>query len=436
VTAVSSLHERLAEVAGADSVRLNPEISAGDLKPAILVAPRTLEQAAACLRAAQESGAGVVPWGGGTQQRIGHPPEAFDLALSTEHLSRTIEWEPADLTAGFEAGLTLAAVQTQLAQSNQQLAIDAPRVDHATLGGLIATNFCGPRRWLYGGWRDQIIGMRMALTSGEVIKSGGRVVKNVQGYDLAKLFTGSLGTLGLIGQVNVKLIPLPEARRLIAVTGELTRVSELIEQVEGAALRVSTLDLLDSAAAGGLGLPAPGAAALLLLEGPRVVVDGQSRRIESLASGQALATQAIDGDVLTALWTRWVDLDRSDDLADDEVLFTIAARPSEVLEAMQAVQRIAEAAQAGARSWARAGNGIVYARLQANRGEATSAFSEIQHQLLQRWPATTAVASSTKLAEELRVWGLEPAGTGLMRALKQRFDPPRTLQPGRYVGGI
>ena len=142
--------------------------------------------------------------------------------LRTQRLQSVVEWEPADLTTGLDAGMTLAAVQAALARRGQQIPIDAPLPGQATLGGLVATDTSGPRRWLYGGWRDLIIGMQMALTDGAVVKGGGRVVKNVQGYDLAKLFTGSLGTLGLIGRIYVKLVPLTATRRLVAARGTLT----------------------------------------------------------------------------------------------------------------------------------------------------------------------------------------------------------------------
>ena len=219
----------LRQVAGADAVE---HVSAAyPNSPGLRVTPSTAENLAGCLQVAGEVGATVAPWGGGTQQRLGYPPAQLDLAVSTARLDAIVEWEPRDLTACIQAGATLEKVQSALAEQGQQLPIDAPAALRATVGGLVATNTSGPRRWLYGGWRDQIIGMQMALPSGDVVKSGGRVVKNVQGYDLAKLFIGSLGTLGVVTQVNVKLTPLPAFRRLFVARGHLEGVGALLDDL-------------------------------------------------------------------------------------------------------------------------------------------------------------------------------------------------------------
>jgi glycolate dehydrogenase FAD-binding subunit len=437
VTAVDSLFEQLNAITEVERITAGAPARLAGLEPSIRILPSTIEQAAACLMVATDQGAVVVPSGGGTQQRIGNLPERCDIELCTLRLNRTVEWEPADLTACFEAGVTLEGAQRELAGAGQQLAIDAPVPDKATLGGLIATNVSGPRRWIYGSWSDQVIGMRMALTCGDVIKSGGRVVKNVQGYDLAKLFTGSLGTLGLIGEINVKLIPLPPYRRLLVASGGSANVERLIADLMNSALRVSTLDLLDAVSAKRVGVDRGAeASAFLLIEGSQAVVGGQSRRLAQLAGEQGLDLEAIEGDLLEEVWTKWVDLDRIDDLGARDVLITVVVQPSEVLEAISMVQRVTEAAELMSEIWARAGNGIISARLSSTQPQESEILGQMQAKLIERWPNTRIVCGDPRLTKGLRVWGEEPAGLSQMRDLKRRFDPARTLQPGRFVGGI
>lgn len=430
-----SLAERLADIVGPEQVTPAPGLTVDGLPAPLAVAPATQDDVAAVLAAARQAGAAVTPWGGGTRQRLGPPPDQLDLVLRTARLTRIVEWEPADLTACLEAGLTLAAAQEALAAQGQQIPVEAPCPERATLGGLVATATVGPRRWRYGSWRDLVIGMRVALVDGSVIKSGGRVVKNVQGYDLAKLFTGSLGTLGVIVQVNVKLAPLPAARRLMAARGPLPAVTALLQEIAASTLRVATLDLLDEAAAHACGLDGPGAAGLVLLEGPSAVVDAHAQAVAHDAAGHGLRCDAVDGPELDRVWRAWVDLARIDDLAPTEALLNVGARPVDVPAVIEAIAQAAEVHGLHARRWARAGNGLVSARLAADAGQAMG-LAAAQAALLARWPAVTLVAGDPAIERAARPWGQEPEGLSLMWAIKQRFDPERTLQPGRFVGGI
>jgi len=429
----TELAERLAAIVGDEHVAPAAEPVTPGLPTPIAVSPATLEEAAQALAAARAAGAAVAPHGGGTQQRIGAGPERCDVALRTERLRGVLDWEPGDLTAGLQAGLTLAGTQRTLAEQGQQLPIDAPVAERATLGGLVATNTAGPRRWAHGGWRDLVIGMEMALADGSVIKSGGRVVKNVQGYDLAKLFIGSLGTLGLIGRINVKLAPLPETRRIVVARGGLAPASTLCADVAGSQLRVAAVDLLNAEAAAACGLPVAGWAVLVLLEGRRAVVNGQSDAVSRLARSAGLLPDTIDSPALEGLWRRWVDLGSVDELDGHEALLTVPLPPAEATDAVQVVER--EAAERGLRSrlWLRAGIGTLYARMRAADPLRLVA---AQSALLRRWPATLLTAGSPVLAAAAKPWGEEPATLPVLRAIKQQFDPERVLNPGRFVGGI
>jgi glycolate oxidase FAD binding subunit len=155
----------------------------------------------------------VVPWGGGTRMSVGAPPARLGVVLVLKRLNRILEHEPGDLTATAEAGITLGALQAELGKRGQWLSLDPAQADRATLGGVLSSNDAGPRRHLYGSCRDLLIGLTVITASGATVKGGGKVVKNVAGYDLPKLFIGAFGTLGVIVEATVKLRPRPDADR-------------------------------------------------------------------------------------------------------------------------------------------------------------------------------------------------------------------------------
>ena len=182
-------------------------------------APATAAELAATLQAADEAGNAVAAVGGGTQLDLGMPPSRLDVVIDTTGLNRVVEYEPADLTVTVEAGIRFAELQRILGEQGQFLALDPAVQDGATIGGVIATNTSGPLRLSYGTPRDLVIGTRVANPDGTLTHAGGRVVKNVAGYDLNKLYIGSLGTLSIVVELSFKLAPIPPS--LEAVVGQV-----------------------------------------------------------------------------------------------------------------------------------------------------------------------------------------------------------------------
>ena len=233
------LRERLTRLLGPEAVLGDERVTAYRLAgrvPALAVRPPVPEAVAAVLAIADELGAAVVPWGGGTAQAIGYPPRAFDLALDVRALAHVLHYEPADLTLSVQAGITLAAIDRLLGEHGQRLSLDGARPEHATLGGIVAANLAGPRRLRYGTARDALIGVCAALTDGTLAHGGGRVVKNVSGYDMMKLFLGSLGTLGVLVELNFKVLPRPAREVALALGFEtagaaLDAVAALLDSV-------------------------------------------------------------------------------------------------------------------------------------------------------------------------------------------------------------
>ena len=182
--------------------------------PEAVAFPGSKEEVAAVVLAAAEAEMPVTPWGGGTKMGIGAPPQRWGLVLALKRLNRLLEHEPGDLTATVEAGMTLGALQRELGGRGQWLSLDPAHPDEATLGGILSSNAAGPRRHLYGSCRDLLIGVTVVTAAGALVKGGGKVVKNVAGYDLPKLFIGAFGTLGVVVEATVKLRPREDSTTL------------------------------------------------------------------------------------------------------------------------------------------------------------------------------------------------------------------------------
>ena len=186
--------------------------------PRMVVRPRTVEAMSQILSLASEYGSKVVPWGGGTQMGLGNPPTEVDLIVDTTRLDRILDYQPKDLTATVEAGITLDTFKQHLALNEQTVLLEAPQPHSATIGGILAANSSGPSRSSYGTAREWLIGVKVVHSDGRVTKSGGKVVKNVTGYDLNKLYVGSLGTLGIIAEATFKLAPIQPCKQALVAT--------------------------------------------------------------------------------------------------------------------------------------------------------------------------------------------------------------------------
>ncbi len=208
--------------------------------PVAVVAPESLESLSATVKMASEQGYAVIPRGGGTKMDFGLPPSRADIVVSLERLNRIVSHEPADQTATAEAGITMAGLQAGLGDRGQYLPLDPPHGHAGTLGGVLATNTSGVLRTSYGTARDMVIGARVVQADGTIVKSGGQVVKNVAGYDMNKMYIGSLGTLGILAEVTLKLQPLPAEGKM--VVGSMPGISTATE----CALRIMDSEIMPS----------------------------------------------------------------------------------------------------------------------------------------------------------------------------------------------
>ncbi len=416
------------------------DYSLHNLTPAQVLAPATPEELAAILRHASAHGLAVVPWGGGTRQQIGRAPARYDIALSTHALSKIVEYHPADLVITVEAGVTLGAIQAELARHGQWLPWDVPLAAQASVGGLLASGAVGSLRLGYGPPRDWTLGMCVALGDGRLVRSGGKVVKNVAGYDTHKLQIGALGTLGVIVEATFKLAPLPECRQtILAAFTDPHLPGRAIEQLRTAPLQPIALVALNRRAEE-------------TVTPLHAFLDGQPGHIV-VAARFAGTARAVGRQIREAtrrcieVGARTVELREEDDtplwdaIADtmaparDHSLLLRAGVPSSAFSPLaELLERTATRAGWPAAQLGIAGVGIVYSRWSV-AGVTPSAVAEalaaVRTEVIQLGGYVVVEEAPPELAGAIDIWGPPPEGSELMGALRATWDPAGILNPGR-----
>ncbi len=431
VVSAQSLHAALSTLVTCE-VRLATDADAvAGVQPRVVVEPTSEQDVAQTLAFANRTGLKVLPRGGGTQLGLGFPPSAGDILLSMTRLDRVEEHAPHDQTVTVQAGLRLVDLQTALAQTRQWLALDPVLSEAATIGGLVATNASGARRLRYGGVRDQIIGVRVVLPDGTIARGGGKVVKNVAGYDLPKLFTGSLGTLGVIVAATFRLYPLPGAvRTLVLQADSPAPLGELVARVAGSTLVPAALDLLSPAAPGGAHLLAARFDA-----GTEAAALHQVGVLTKLAGELAANAELLHDDAQERFWREAHAHLAQGASAEAEVLLKASVVPAEVVRWLERLAGTAERMGLDTRWRAHAGHGLIFARICGAEAALATAVEELRAAATAGQGSLVVQDVAPALAQRLDVWG-PSAALAVMRRLKARFDPLATLNPGRFVGRI
>ena len=384
-------------------------------------------------RAAAESQA-IYPLGGRTTLDVGLPPVRPGYGVDLRGLNAVIDYPARDMTITVQAGITLAHLQRLLAEENQRLPVDVPLADRATLGGALAVNVSGPRRYGSGTLRDYVIGISTINDEGHETKAGGRVVKNVAGYDLCKLHIGALGTLGIISQVTLKLRPLPEARALVTLGCDDEALAGLLDQLHRSRVRPNCVEVVNNAAARVLmreaasNLPDSKWVVIVGFEDSNDAVSWQIQQlIKDVAGNHVQGLEARGGAASDALWQALVELTV---LPAATLSFKANLLPSAV------AAFCVEAAKVGdVLLQAHAGSGIV-------RGHffTLPPFDRLRPWFDMLHQSAAAAQGNIVLPrcplewkKQLSVWGRERADLWLMRTVKKQFDPRDLFNPGRFV---
>ncbi|SRR6266516_477429 len=392
----------------------------GGKTPAVVASPATIAEASSLMRVASSHRLAVVPRGSGTKLGHGAPPVRCELIVDMSRFGHVIEHAAGDLVVRVQAGLLMADLAARLAPAGQQLALDL----NGTVGGVIATGAAGPRRLRYGAPRDLLIGITVVLADGTVASAGGKVVKNVAGYDLGKLFAGSHGTLGLIAEAAFRLHPLPQASAYLTLScATAQNAADRVRAAVESQLRPSAAEIDQ---------PAPRAplSVGVLLEGAAEALPERVTRMRDILGpgSQASATPP-------AWWGASVT-------GTDGVSLRVAFPPGALANVLDAVGASGAGLEPAVRG--SAGSGVVEVGLAPGISpEAAGRFVTAVRRRLSPPPAWGEVpgASVTVLSAPAPVYEAVPAfgpvpALELMRAVKDRFDPGHLMSPGRFAGGI
>lgn len=360
--------------------------------------------------------------GGGTKQGWGAPPERVDAVVGTAALDELVEHSAGDMVAIAGAGMRLSALQEALAPSGQWLAVDPPLADEgATLGGVLATNDHGPRRLRYGTLRDLVIGITVVLADGTVARSGGRVVKNVAGYDLMRLYCGSLGTLGLVTELTLRLHPLPEASLTARVPGQVAVLSRLVLALLASPIEPAALDL----AADTL---------WVRFEGRPAGIAAQAEALRRLAPAHGLdVADRLEGAEEAEVWRSLVAAHAG---VEGETVARAATLPDRLPDAAAALAEAAVQAGAEARLASHAGLGLHTARLSGAPAAQVVGARAWRQRITALGGTVVLRRHAPDLGSPADIFGPEPSAISVMRRVKAQLDPERRCAPGRFVGGI
>ncbi|MGH9427107.1 MAG: FAD-binding oxidoreductase [Terriglobia bacterium] len=419
----------------------------GGLRPERVAAPQTAEEAEALLKEANVQNWAVVPFGSGSKQHVGNTLKKFNVALSLEHFNQILEFEPQDLVVKVQAGCPLAALQARLAQDGLCLPVDPPCQDTATVGGIVSSHDSGPLRFSHGTIRDYLIGISLIQPEGAWTKFGSRVVKNVTGYDMCKLYTGAFGTLGVLLDFYFKLKPLPPSEKTVLVKFKgLTEAAQALAKLLSSPLLPAAVELLNPAALEfvnhslALTQGEPGYAVVLLFGDVENSVQWQVSELEKLWDG--LTAQGVivgDHGEQSLVW----QMLREDRLwleqpAALNLKLKLNCLPSQVAAMAERLDAVRKELSAELRLKAHAGSGVIRAYLSFE--ESASAATQFSRQLenlrseLRSARGTVIVESApASLKAGIDVWGYDFKDKALMQQIRQQYDLRGILNPGRFV---
>ncbi len=417
-------------VNGVDS----PSLYIDTFGPIPLRRPDSVGELAEEVRRAREQRQAVYPVGGRTHLAMGRPPTRAGIAIETINLNKVIDYPSRDLTITVQAGIRVSELQAILAKENQRLVVDIARAEQATLGGVLAVNANGPRRYGCGTLRDYLIGVTFVNDEGKEIKSGGRVVKNVAGYDMCKLLIGSLGTVGIITQATFKLRPLAEAQAQVLVEVSLERIDDLLELAHRSQTRPCCVELLNPTAIdlASTEWPRNGWVLVIGFEDNEQAVAWQVRTIqEELANASFSEPVPVRGAACNEVWQALIDFATKPAL----VFRMRASLPPQMVGELC---RLVSACEEPWQIQAHAGNGIVRMQADAELGEEKAAQHLATVLAFAAGQGGNAVveACPPEWKTSLPVWGNPRDDFWLMRRIKQSLDPDNLFNPGRFVDGI
>jgi len=447
------------------------------LIPQAVVFPTDLKQVAAVVKYASHENLSLVPWGGGTKIGLGYPPKRLDMVVSTLRLNQITDVDSANLTMTVRAGVRFRDAQTRVASEENRcylpledpvtesdemvcsdrertgcfIPLDPPHSDRATVGGILAANSTGPRRLLYGRPRDIVLGVRFVAPNGEIIGAGGKTVKNVSGYDVSKLMIGSGGSLGILCEMTLRLLPLPERMEtLLASFGSLEEVGAFVEGIFASSLLPAAVEVMNGAAFEALALaakPELGRSPFVVavaLEAFEEQVNRMVSNMRDAAKASKAATDAtLDESGHRDFWRAVSNLDHSASRGSTDFVSLKLNYPiSEWKSMMGFVQDSLKAANLSHTLLTHAGSGVGLIGLRGEdgardaKGRVAKAVRDILVQCRSKGGNLVIQRAPAPWKADLPVWGELGEDALIMKRIRQQLDPSSILCPGRFVTGI
>jgi glycolate oxidase subunit GlcD len=419
--------ERLCDTEGAAKIEIEP-----NWQRAQVIAPATAGEVSEIMKIAQHEGLSVTPGGQLSWVDVGNRLERANLILSTRRMTKMTRHEPADLVATAESGLTLDEFQKQVAEKGQWLPVDPPDNGTVTLGGIVASGMGGPQSFGYGALRSFVIGMRVVLCDGRLIKAGGNVVKNVAGYDLCKLFVGSYGTLGVITEVTFKLRPLPAEHRTIVAVGSPALLMDTGRRIVNQFFPVA-VELVSRALAERIeiGAKAVDGAMLIRFAGSRQAVVTQAAQALKLLRDEGVLCETHDDDARL-----WSTISSASYNPSFDIGWRACVRSTEVSSLVGEVVALEEdeASHIQLQWHASLGDGRLraMARAPVYHRETVRALERLRQRAENLGGGLVVERAPIEIKDELDCWGSFGSARELMRRVKAQLDPENILSPGRF----
>lgn len=416
-----AFREKLIALLGPDHVRnATPVDAVSGVHPQLILEPATEQQLAAALRLVNESKLAVIPRGGGTKFGWGNPPALADVILSTARLNKILEHAWADLTVTVEAGCTVQILQQTLAKHGQRLALDALWPEKATVGGILSTNDSGALRLRFGSLRDIIIGVTIALADGTLASSGGKVVKNVAGYDLPKLVTGALGTLGVITRAVFRLHPLPHHIRSFTISARNAEAAQKF------VLAIQDSKLAHTALQAHFSGDAPPTSDILF-EGTEAGLDAQATHLRDLCQSAKIS------EAFPIVWNAREEL-WSFSKPDEAAIAKISVLPTDLARTVELFRGAADSSHLRWKALIYA-TGLGWLRLEGSAENLRRALTPLRAHF-ERMGGSLSLLHRPAALFSFDAWGTPSDSLPLMQAIKHQLDPVNTLNPSRFLSAL
>ena len=395
----------------------------GQIEQINLVIPETVEELAAIVQAASKEKWGIMPCGNGSKLDWGGLAKEIELVVSTQKCDRIIQHAVNDLTVTVEAGIKLADLQNKLKAHKQFLPIDPAFAEEATIGGILATADTGSLRHRYGGIRDLVLGVSFIRGDGKIAKAGGKVVKNVAGYDLMKLLIGSYGTLGIISQVTLRTYPIPQASQTVAITGKSEKIDKAIKLLKNSGLTPTAADLISSSVAKKLDIANKTTLLVSFQTIPESIKD-QIVQISTMMDGLEVDITTYKAESEQQLWYQLATLVRTPH--SEATICKLGVLPTVAVELLYKIEKIDPKNYVTVHI----GSGIGILQFSTAKAEDISSIREFCNS---NAGFLTVLTAPQQLKQKIDVWGYGGNALGMMATIKQKFDPQQIFNRDRFL---